>query len=147
LRYLAGCETSWVMMMIADEESKAVQEIAKAAGKSVDAVREMGGFISRFVGGSIEQAFGIWEDKLKYLRWENQIKLAERAKTLLKERGLDSPTRSIALSIAVPLLEEGSLTDSEALRDRWGMLLANAADANGPEIRRAYVGILADFLQ
>lgn len=131
--------------MISDEEGKAVQEIAKATGKSVDAAREIGGFISKYIGGSLEQAMGIWEDKLKYRRWENQIRLAEKAKGFLQARGLDGPTRAIELSIAIPLLEEASLADSDVLQDRWGMLLANAADAHGPEIRRAYVGILSEM--
>jgi hypothetical protein len=88
---------------------------------------------------------GIWTDKLKYLRWENQIRLVDRAQTFLHARGLDAPTRPVALSLAIPLLEEGSLADSNEMQDRWAMLLANAADANGPEIRRAYVGILSEL--
>ncbi len=131
--------------MISDEEGKAVQEIAKAAGKSIDAGSKMGGFIAKYIGGSLEQGMGIWEDKLKYRRWENQIRLAEKAKDFLQARGLDGPTRTIELSLAIPLLEEGSLADSDVLQDRWAMLLANAADANGPDVRRAYVGILSEM--
>jgi hypothetical protein len=128
-----------------DEESKAVQEVAKTANKAIDAGREMGGFIAKYIAGPLEQAMGIWEDKLKYRRWENQIKLAEKARSALLARGLDGPTRTVELSIAIPLLEEASLADSDELQDRWAMLLANAADANGPEIRRAYIGILAEM--
>jgi hypothetical protein len=131
--------------MISDEEGKAVQEIAKVAGRSIDAGREMGGFIAKYLGAPLEQAMGIWTDKLKYLRWENQIRLVDRAQTFLHARGLDAPTRPVALSLAIPLLEEGSLADSNEIQDRWAMLLANAADAKGPEIRRAYVGILSEM--
>lgn len=128
-----------------DEGSKAVQEIAKTSGKAIDAGREMGSFIAKYIGGSIEQAMGIWEDKLKYRRWENQIRLAEKARAVLKARGLDAPSRTVHLAIAIPLLEEASLADSDELQDRWAMLLANAADANGPTMRRAYVSILAEM--
>lgn len=128
-----------------DEESKAVQEVAKTTSKAIDAGREMGGFIAKYIAGPLEQAMGIWEDKLKYRRWENQIKLAEKARSALLARGLNAPTRIVELNIAIPLLEEASLADSDELQDRWAMLLANAADANGPEIRRAYVGILAEL--
>lgn len=69
----------------------------------------------------------------------------DRAKTFLHARGIDAPTRPVALSLAIPLLEEGSLADSNEIQDRWAMLLANAADARGPEIRRAYVGILSEM--
>ncbi len=131
--------------MISDEEGKAVQEIAKVAGKSIDAGREMGGFIAKYLGAPLEQAMGIWTDKLKYLRWESQIRLVDRAQTFLHARGLDAPTRPVALSLAIPLLEEGSLADHNEIQDRWAMLLANAADTHGPEIRRAYVGILSEM--
>lgn len=128
-----------------DQESKALQEVAKTTGKAIDAGREMGGFIAKYVAGPLEQAMGIWEDKLKYRRWENQIKFAEKIRSALQSRGLDGPTRIVELNIAIPLLEEALLADSDELRDRWAMLLANAADANGPEIRRAYIGILAEM--
>ncbi len=54
-----------------DEESKAVQEVAKATNNAIEAGRAMGGFIAKYVAGPLEQAMGIWDDKLKYRRWEN----------------------------------------------------------------------------
>jgi hypothetical protein len=131
--------------MLTDEESKALKEMAKAAGTSVEAARDFGTFIARYIGGPLEQAIGIWHDKLKYHRWKNQIVLAEKAKSFLLARGIDGPTRTLDLSLAIPLLEEASLSDSEVLRDRWATLLANAADASRPEVRRAYISILAEL--
>lgn len=131
--------------MLSDEESKAVQAVAKTTEKSIDAAREIGGFISQYIGGPIEQAMGIWHDKLKYRRWENQIVLAQKATAFLKARGLGGPTRTLDLALAIPLLEEASLADEDALQDRWATLLANAADAKSPEVRRAYVSILAEM--
>lgn len=57
------------------DESKAVEEIARTTGKVIDAGRELGGFLSKYVGGSIEQVAGIMEDKLKHMRWERQVRL------------------------------------------------------------------------
>jgi len=34
-----------------EEEFKAIQEVAKTTGKAIDAAREAGGFIARFVSG------------------------------------------------------------------------------------------------
>ena len=65
------------------ETAKAVQEVAKATGKAIDAGQKFGGFISRYVAGSIEQGMGIFEDKLKYMRWERQVRLMQRAEQLL----------------------------------------------------------------
>jgi hypothetical protein len=132
-------------MMLSDEESKAVQEMAKAAGKSIEAAQNLGGFIAKYLGAPLEQAIGIWYDKLKYRRWENQIVLCQKATNFLQARGIDSPTRVLELAFAIPLLEGASLADTEALQNRWAALLANAADASSPEVRRAYVSILAEM--
>lgn len=89
---------------------------------------------------------GIVEDRLKYLRWERQIRLAERANALLKERGLAQPSRQVPLRIAIPLLQGGSLEEDDWLQDRWAALLVNAADAAAEvEVRRAFISILEDL--
>ncbi|MFZ3128241.1 MAG: hypothetical protein WA136_09515, partial [Rhodoferax sp.] len=94
-----------------DEESKAVQEVAKTTGKAIDAAREAGGFIAKFISGPLEQGVGIFEDKLKYLRWERQIRYMQRAQELLKLSGLDSPTRAVPLKLAIPLMQGASLEE------------------------------------
>jgi hypothetical protein len=128
------------------EEAKAAKALADASGKAIDAGREFGGFISTYVGGALEQAMGIFEDKLKYIRWERQVRLMERANALLAERGLDRPTRKIPLQVAIPLLQGGSLEEDNSLQDRWAMLLVNAGDASAEaEVRRAFVSILEDL--
>jgi len=128
------------------DESKAVEEVAKATGKAIDATREFGGFISKYVGGTVEEAMGIVEDRLKYLRWERQIRLSERANAFLNERGLAQPSRQVPLRIAIPLLQGGSLEEDDWLQDRWATLLVNAADASTQvEVRRAFISILEDL--
>ncbi|BBE51820.1 hypothetical protein OYT1_ch2304 [Ferriphaselus amnicola] len=101
------------------ETAKAVQEVAKTTGKAIDAGQQFGEFISRYIAGSIEQGFGIVEDKLKYMRWENQVKLMHRAAKLSEQIGLTRPNRAIPLKLAVPLFEAASLEDDERLQDLW----------------------------
>lgn len=126
-----------------DEESKAVQEIAKTTGKAIDAAREAGGFIAKFISGPLEQGVGIFEDKLKYLRWERQMRYMQRAQEFLKLAGLNSPTRAVPLKLAIPLMQGASLEEDNELQDRWAALLVNAANASFPvEIRRSYAAIL-----
>ncbi len=126
-----------------EEESKAVQEVAKTAGKAIDAAREAGGFIARFVSGPLEQGIGIFEDHLRYARWERQLRLMLRAEELLKQSGLSSPTKPIPLKLMVPLLQGATLEDDDGLQDRWAMLMVNAANASfDTEIRRSYLDIL-----
>jgi hypothetical protein len=43
------------------ESAKAAQQIAKATGKAIDAVRDLGGWLDRMFGEAIEQEVGrIW---------------------------------------------------------------------------------------
>jgi len=105
------------------EESRAIEEFSKTSGKAIDAARELGSFLSKYSGGPLEQAMGIVEDKLKYLRWERQIRLTERANEFLAERGLSQPTRKVLLQVAIPLIQGGSLEEDDSLQDRWAALL------------------------
>ena len=125
------------------ETAKAVQEVAKATGKAIDAGQKFGGFISRYVAGPIQQGMGIFEDKLKYMRWERQVRLMQRAEQLLLEAGLTRPTRAIPLKLAVPLLEAASLEDDDYLQDLWARLLVNAANGSSHvTLQRAYIAVL-----
>lgn len=125
------------------ETAKAVQEVAKTTGKAIDAGEKFGGFISRYIAGSIEQGMGIFEDRLKYMRWERQVRLMQRAEQLLKEIGLSQPTRAVPLKLAIPLLEAASLEDDDYLQDLWARLLVNAANAGSHiNLQRAYIEIL-----
>jgi len=125
------------------ETAKAAQEIAKASSKAIDAGSKFGGFIARFISGPLEQGVGIFEDKLKYMRWERQQRLMARAEKFMKEINLESPTRAIPLKIAVPLFQGASLEDNDDLQDIWARLLVNAANENsGIDMKRVYIDIL-----
>jgi len=125
------------------EESKAIQEVAKATGKAIDASREAGRFISKFIAGSLEQGMGIFEDRLKYMRWERQERLMQRAQDFMKLSGMDAPTRPVPMKLAIPIMQGAILEDDDSLQDRWAALLVNASNAAfAGEVRRSYVSIL-----
>ena len=128
------------------EASKATTQIAETTGKAIDAAREAGGFISKFVAGPLEQGMGIFEDRLRYMRWERQLRLMRRSEEVLRELGLPAPTRAVPLKIAIPLLQSASMEDEDELQDRWVNLLVNAANAeSGIDIQRSYIEILSQI--
>lgn len=128
------------------EEIEATKEIAKTAGKAIDAGREFGKFISKFIVGSLEQGVGIFEDKLKYMRWERQVSFMEKATERLANRGLELPNRMISMKIAIPLFQAASVEDDDYLQSIWANLLVNAADKDsGIEVRRNFISILQDL--
>src|SRR4051812_43659442 len=112
------------------DSDNSIGEIAKTAGKAVDAGREFGGFMSRYISGSLEQAMGIFEDKLRYMRWENQIQLMRKVEQYLNQSGIGSPSKALPLKIAVPLFEAASLEDDEKLQELWAALLINGVNAS-----------------
>jgi len=125
------------------ESAKAVQEVAKTAGKAIDVSEKFGMFMARYVGASLTAAIGIFEDKLKYLRWERQVRLMQRAHDFLSSEGFDQPTRAIPLKFAVPLLEAASLEDDDYLQDLWAKLIVNSAiETSGVMINRTFIDIL-----
>lgn len=128
------------------QEDDAVREVARTTGKAIDAGRELGGFVARYIGGPIGQASGIVEDKLKYLRWERQVRYIRKAEEFLAQQGLQAPTRPVPMKIAIPIFEAASMEEDDDLQDMWARLLVNAADADGgAEVTRGLVTVLRDF--
>jgi hypothetical protein len=131
---------------MSEEEAKALQEIAKATNQGIRTLEKAGVFLSKFIGGPLEEASGILEDRLKYYRWERKVRLLERAKDFLKERGINSPTSHVTLKIAIPLLEAGSIEEDNNIQDIYAKILANAADADFKlTIKRTYIDILQNL--
>jgi len=125
------------------ETAIATQEIAKTTGKAIDASQKFGGFVSRYISGSLEQGMGIFEDKLKYMRWERQMRLMERAKEYMASIGIEAPTKPIPLKLAIPLLEAASLEDDDYLQDLWAKLLVNSSiEDSSINLNRSYIDIL-----
>jgi len=129
-----------------DEEAKATKEIAKTTGIAVNAAREFGKFIATFITGSLGQGMGIFEDKLKYMRWERQARFMEMAHKTLEKRGLTVPNRTVPMKIAIPLFQAATVEDNDDLQNIWANLLVNAADKDsGVEVHRSFVSILKDL--
>ena len=93
------------------DQDKTAEEVAKTVGKAIDASRAVGGFIAKYINSPLEQAMGIVEDRLKYLRWERAIRLGQRADEFLKSQGLSAPSRPVPMKFAIPIMVEGSLEE------------------------------------
>ena len=131
---------------LAKEAAKATQEVAKTASNVVDAGRQMGSFVSRFVSGPLEQVSGILEDKLRHIRWERQQRLIRRAEEYMRNQGLSSPNKPVLLKNAIPLLEYATLEEDDDLQDMWVRLLVNGTnESTGVTIERSFIEILAQL--
>jgi hypothetical protein len=107
----------------------------KRAGNSVASIR-----------GPAGELVGMLEDHLKVVRFERRVRLWDRVRNILTEKGMDAPTRKIPLKIALPLLENATLEEDDDLQEVWARLLVNGGDANsGIELRRAFVPVPAEM--
>jgi len=74
---------------------------------------------------------------------ERKLRLAERGRELLKQRGIQGVIRPVPYKLALPIIEHASLEDNDELQDLWANLLVSAVD---PEfkgvIRSAYIDII-----
>lgn len=126
-----------------NEEIKAIGEVAKTTGKAIDMTREFGGFISNFIYGSLEEGIGIFEDKLKYMRWERQLRLMKKSEEFMKEIELEKPLKPIPIKYAIPLFQAATIEDNDYLQDLWAKLLVNSSNKDsGIELCRTYIDIL-----
>ena len=126
-----------------DEQSKAIQEVAKTATKAIGAAEKFGGFVARLVSGSLEQGIGIFEDKLRYARWERQARLMTKASELMLQIGEANFSQAIPLKLALPLLQAASVEDDDYLQDLWARMLVGAATGvSQAELTRAHIAML-----
>ena len=123
-----------------EETAKATQEIAKTASKALDKADKAGTFIAKYIDAPLVQAVGIFEDKLKYRRWENQLTLMKKADDKIKELGYINPPRELSLKLGLPLIEAASLEDDDKLQDLWANLLVNGT--TNFSLERSYISVL-----
>src|SRR2546423_1007898 len=146
-RCLTALESSisgdWDMNNEIEESAKAVQEVAKATRTGIEATQQLGGFVSRIINEPIETVVEILNDKLKFMRAERQLRLADRWLETLKERKIQGALRIVPPKLALPIIENASLEEDDELQDLWANLLASAVDPNyNGQIRSAFIDII-----
>jgi len=125
-----------------EEVAKAIAEASKFGTKSVEETGKILSFLAKVFNESIEQATGIVSDKLKFLRWQRQIRMVDQVEQILTQRNV-SEGRTIPPKFALPMLENASLEEDDELQDMWIRLMANAMDPNfKASFKMAYIEII-----
>jgi Abortive infection alpha len=124
------------------EIAKAAAETAKFGTKALDVTEKLMTFLGKVFKEPLDQVSGIVSDRLKFFRWQRQVRMAEEAEKILKSRGTQE-TRAVPPKLALPLIEAASLEEDDDLQNLWAKLLANAMDPNfKSELRYTYIDIL-----
>lgn len=134
------------------EGAKALEEVAKASGKAIDASRSVGGWLDRIFGQGVEDTVALhWSDRIRARRieraiydWEKLISLARKVDARLTAKGV-SNFRLIPPKIALSIIEHATIEDDDDLQSLWANLLASGLEALADQIYSKYISVLADL--
>lgn len=134
------------------ESAKAVQEVAKAGGKLIDASGRVGGWLDRIFGQGIEDTVALrWSDRIRTQRieraiydWERLTELMRKAEARLNARGV-SNLRLVPPKIALAIIENATVEYDDDLHSLWANLLATGFDASADRIHKKYISVLSDL--
>lgn len=125
------------------ESAKAIQEVAKTTREGIEATQKLGSFVARVTNESIEAVTGILSDRLRFMRWERQLRLRDRCLEIIRDRGLTGSFNIISPKLALPIIENASLEENDELQDLWAYLLASAIDPNfNGTVRATFIDII-----
>lgn len=134
------------------EGAGAAEEIAKTAGKAIDAGRELGGWFEGKTGAALEHSIGwAFTDHIRRSRAIQEHRHRERLQVLALETqkrlmvlGAEI-LRGVPETTAVPLIEAAALEADPDLQILWANLLASALSGDENDDLRNFVGILREL--
>lgn len=95
-----------------------------AIEKGIDLAKE---FLEKLILPPIEETGLLMKEKVTYWRFQNQVKMINKAREYCLKNNIQ--TKSISLKLLCPLIENASLEDDEFLQDKWAILLSNLVDS------------------
>lgn len=129
-------QLEWLNLMAED-----LVGIGKATEAFSIATKKVREFIGKLFGPAGEELGNLFGEQIKFWRFKNGIRIAEEAKRILEEKGINP--QSVSPRILVPLLENASLEDGEILSAKWAKLLARAGA--GYTVHPSYSKILSEL--
>ena len=79
-------------------------------------------------GESFEEFGGMIADQVKLRRFNNQLKIFEKAQNILREKNIDP--KKVSLKVLAPLIEYSSYEEEENLQDKWSNLTTHILEDN-----------------
>lgn len=129
-----------------EEESKAIQELAKATGKAIDASEKLGAFFKQIFGDAFTEIGASVHDWAMYFRYKNMIRISDKVEMIYKKRKIEGKTIPIPPRYAVPLLQSASIEDDESVQELWACLIANSTDPSKRiQANRLFINILSSL--
>ncbi|WP_348945219.1 Abi-alpha family protein [Chitinibacter sp. FCG-7] len=107
-----------------DNKTTSIDFSSKTVECGIDIVKN---FVDKLVLPPIEELGLLVRDQISYWRFNNQVKILNKAKILCEDNNIS--IKAITPKLLCPYLENASLEDDEALQDKWANLLVNMVDS------------------
>ncbi len=104
---------------------KAKASIIKQEAEIEASQKEVQAFFKAIVPNFVLELGGVLTDTVKYWRFRNQVAIVKKSNQLIDDSGL--PKKQVPLKVLLPIMENSSLEEDEAIQQKWASLLANAA--------------------
>ena len=126
------------------DESKAVQEAAKAVTKSGEVLLAAGGWMANVLGTLPQDILGLGGgDLIHEVRVRNLDRLKRRTAEILEARRVSPDRQAVRPNILIPIAATAADESREELQELFARLLANALDPNTTErVRPSFIGTL-----
>lgn len=125
-----------------EESAKAIQETAKVISNALDKSEKFGNFFTKYFSTTLEESIGIFNDKLKYRRFKNQIYLIKKIEKNIQNLDFKGKLKKIPLKYGIPMLEIAYLEEDNYLLDLWSNLIVNSSTDSNFNIERSYINVL-----
>lgn len=110
---------------MSDEKKATKVDVSSTAiEKGIDIAKS---FVDKLVLPPIEELGLLVRDQISYWRFNNQIKILNKAKSICEKNKIN--VKAIPPKLLCPYLENASLEDDDELQDKWAILLVNMVDS------------------
>jgi len=103
---------------------KKINITSGAIEKGLELAKE---FVDKLIMPSVEETGLLLKDQIVRWRFNNQIKMLNKAQFYCKKNNIK--LKQISLKLLLPLLDYSSIEEDEILQDKWAVLLSNLVDA------------------
>lgn len=103
-----------------------------------------GEIISKLLGPAITEGGELFADKIRFVRFKNQISILNKVQKLLDENGLTP--KQIPIKLSFPLFDNATLEEDPTLQEMWAELIMNASVSDYREgLHKVCISILSDL--
>lgn len=134
------------LILVTDEQAKAIQEALKFGTQSLETARAFGAYVAGIFGTVPDDIVGlVFGDALRLKRAENIVRLIRRSGALLDARNITT-REDVPLSLGLPLLTAAAEENREELVDLWARLLAAAMDpSRSNRVRQNFIKVVKEM--